>query len=173
MALDFQTELIALLPRLRRFGVSLTRDRDRADDLVQLACERAWRAKEQWEPGSRLDAWMFRIMRNLWIDDRRGQKGADRTDPIDDDAPLTGEDGVTTTEFRSEMNAVERAIARLPEEFRSVLVLVCVEGLAYREAAEVLGIPLGTVMSRLARARAAIAADLNLKPGDRAFDAGE
>lgn len=173
MTLDFQHELIALLPRLRRFGVSLTRDRDRADDLVQWACERAWRARDQWEPGTRLDAWMFRIMRNLWIDDRRSQRHGEATSPLEDDAPIAGEDGVTTTELRSEMNAVERAIARLPEEFRSVLVLVCLDGLAYREAAEVLDIPIGTVMSRLARARVAIATDLGLKPGDRAFDAGE
>jgi RNA polymerase sigma-70 factor, ECF subfamily len=173
MATDIRVELISLLPRLRRFGVALVRSQDKADDLVQAACERALRAEEQWQPGTRLDSWMFRIMRNLWIDEIRKTKTQGVRDDLDDTFDLAGEDGVKTSEFRSEASAVEQAIQRLPEEFRSVLVLVCIEELSYREAAEVLGVPIGTVMSRLARARRNIASDLGLEPGLRSFDAGE
>jgi RNA polymerase sigma-70 factor (ECF subfamily) len=173
MATDIRVELISLLPRLRRFGVALARSQDKADDLVQSACERALKAEEQWQPGTRLDSWMFRIMRNLWIDEIRKAKTQGVRDDLDDAFDLAGEDGVKTSEFRSEANAVEQAIQRLPEEFRSVLVLVCIEELSYREAAEVLGVPIGTVMSRLARARRNIASDLGLEPGLRSFDAGE
>jgi RNA polymerase sigma-70 factor, ECF subfamily len=173
MSVDIRLQLVSLLPRLRRFGVSLTRSRDRADDLVQAACERALRAEEQWQPGTRLDSWMFRIMRNLWIDDLRKAKTQGPHDDIDGEFDISGEDGVRTVELRSEGNAVEQAIQRLPEEFRSVLVLVCIEEMSYREAADVLGVPIGTVMSRLARARRNIANDLGLEPGLRSIDAGE
>jgi RNA polymerase sigma-70 factor (ECF subfamily) len=173
MATDIRVELIALLPRLRRFGVSLARSQDRADDLVQAACERALKAEDQWTPGTRLDSWMFRIMRNLWIDEIRRARTRGPEQDLDDTFDLAGDDGVKLSEMRSETNAVEQAIQRLPEEFRSVLVLVCIEDLSYREAAEVLGVPIGTVMSRLARARRNIASDLGLEPGLRSFDAGE
>jgi RNA polymerase sigma-70 factor (ECF subfamily) len=170
---DIRTELVALLPRLRRFGLSLARSRERADDLVQAACERALRSEDSYEPGTCLDSWMFRIMRNLWIDEMRKAKTQGPHDDVDDSLDLAGDDGVKTAELRSEANAVEQAILRLPEEFRSVLLLVCVDELSYREAADVLGIPIGTVMSRLARARRAVANDLGLQPGQRAYDAGE
>lgn len=173
MGVDIQIELVALLPRLRRFGLSLTRGQDRADDLVQAACERALKARDTYQTGTRLDSWMFRIMRNLWIDEMRRAKSQGPHEDVDDSLDLAGDDGVKTVELRSETNAVEQAILRLPEEFRSVLVLVCVDEFSYREAADVLGIPIGTVMSRLARARRAIASDLGLEPGQRSFDAGE
>jgi RNA polymerase sigma-70 factor, ECF subfamily len=173
MTTDIRVELISLLPRLRRFGVSLSRSQDKADDLVQAACERALRAEEQWQPGTRLDSWMFRIMRNLWIDEIRKARTQGPQDELDEKFDLSGEDGVKASEFRSEVSAVEQAIQRLPEEFRSVLVLVCIEELSYRDAAEVLDVPIGTVMSRLARARRNIASDLGLEPGLRSFDAGE
>ncbi len=173
MGVDIRPELVALLPRLRRFGLSLARSQDRADDLVQAACERALKAQDSYQAGTRLDSWMFRIMRNLWIDEIRrvGKQGPH--DDVDDGLELAGDDGVRTVELRSEANAVEQAVLRLSEEFRSVLVLVCIDELSYREAAEVLGIPIGTVMSRLARARRAIANDLGLEPGQRSIDAGE
>jgi RNA polymerase sigma-70 factor (ECF subfamily) len=173
MPADIRIELVALLPRLRRFGVSLTRSQDRADDLVQAACERALRAEASYETGTRLDSWMFRIMRNLWIDEMRKAKSQGPHDDVEDNLDIAGEDGTKTVELRSESSAVEQAILRLPEEFRSVLVLVCVDELSYREAAEVLGVPIGTVMSRLARARRAVAHDLGLEPGLRSIDAGE
>jgi RNA polymerase sigma-70 factor (ECF subfamily) len=173
MTSDVRGQLVAILPRLRRFGVSLTRSQDKADDLVQAACERALRAEDQWQPGTRLDSWMFRIMRNLWIDEVRKSAGRGPHDELDESFDIAGEDGVRAMEVRSEIGAVEAAIHRLPEEFRSVLMLVCVEEMSYRDAADVLGIPIGTVMSRLARARRHIASDLGLAPGLRAIDAGE
>lgn len=173
MGVDIRLEMVALLPRLRRFGLSLTRSQDRADDLVQAACERGLRALDSYQPGTRLDSWMFRIMRNLWIDEMRKMRKQGPQDDVDDSLDLAGEDGVKTVELRSEMSAVEQAVLRLPEEFRSVLALVCIDELSYREAADVLGIPIGTVMSRLARARKAIANDLGLAPGQRSIDAGE
>lgn len=173
MSADIRVELVALLPRLRRFGLSLTRSQDKADDLVQAACERALRALESYQPGTRLDSWMYRIMRNLWIDEVRKARTQGPHDDVDSQFDLAGDDGVKAVELRSEANAVEQAILRLPEEFRSVLVLVCVDELSYREAADVLGIPIGTVMSRLARARRAVANDLGLEPGLRSIDAGE
>jgi RNA polymerase sigma-70 factor (ECF subfamily) len=173
MNVELREELVVLLPRLRRFGLSLTRAQDKADDLVQAACERALRAQASFEPGTRLDSWMFRIMRNLWIDEVRKARTQGPHDDVEGEVDLAGEDGVKAAELRSEASAVEQAILRLPEEFRSVLVLVCVDELSYREAADVLGIPIGTVMSRLARARRAIANDLGLEPGLRSIDAGE
>lgn len=150
------TQIAQLLPRLRGFARSLTRNRADADDLVQQTCERALTAIDSFAPGTRLDSWLFRIMHNAWIDTTRRRRP---TADIDDAAvseTLMGEDGRRTTEARLSLSAVETAIAALPEDQRSVLVLVCVEGLRYREVAEVLDIPIGTVMSRLARARAAI-----------------
>lgn len=173
MIFDTRVELVALLPRLRRFGLALARSQDRADDLVQAACERALRAEQSYTPGTRLDSWMFRIMRNLWIDEMRKAKTQGPHDDVEESLNLVGDDGVRSVELRSETGAVEQAIQRLPEEFRSVLLLVCVDELSYREAAEVLEIPIGTVMSRLARARRAIAHDLGLEPGLRSIDAGE
>jgi RNA polymerase sigma-70 factor (ECF subfamily) len=116
---------------------------------------------------------MFRIMRNLWIDMIRKDRSRGQEQDIDDSHWIVGEDGVKATEMRSEANAVESAILRLSEEQRSVLMLVCVEELSYRDAAGVLGVPIGTVMSRLARARRNLADDLGLSPGLRSFDAGE
>ncbi len=162
-------EIVAMLPRLRSFALSLARRRDEADDLVQAACERAFGAIDTWQPGTRLDAWMFRILRNLWIDRHRRRR--DETS-LDDEAGLSvaGEDGRHTVEVRSTMAAVRAAIDRLPEEQREVLMLVCVEDLSYRDAAEVLEVPIGTVMSRLSRARRALAAALDApaaQPADR------
>jgi len=154
---DFGERLIAFLPNLRRFAISLCRAPDTADDLVQLACERAIANASSFEPGTRFDAWMFRILRNLWIDQLRRDRTAGPKDDIGlYEGSLAGDAG-TTPEHRLLLGEVWTAIGRLPEEQREVLLLVCVEELSYREAAGILGIPIGTVMSRLARARANIA----------------
>lgn len=152
----FAHGLIELLPRLRRFALSLTRHGEEADDLVQTACERALRSRSQWQEGTRLDAWMFRIIRNLWIDQVRARASRGPSDPLDAVPEPAGEDGREVVESRLTLSAVETAMAALTPEFRDVLVLVCVEGLSYREAADRLDIPIGTVMSRLARARLAL-----------------
>jgi RNA polymerase sigma-70 factor (ECF subfamily) len=154
----FAHGLIELLPRLRRFALSLTRHGEEADDLVQTACERALRSRSQWQEGTRLDAWMFRIIRNLWIDQVRARASRGPSAPLDDVPEPMGEDGREVVESRLTLSAVETAMASLSAEFREVLILVCVDGLSYKEAAERLDIPIGTVMSRLARARLALSA---------------
>lgn len=153
-----KAEMIALLPRLRRFARGLTGSEEEADDLVQAACERAIQRIGQWQPGTRLDSWMFRIMQNLWIDAIRMGKlrGSHLSivDPESQQAP--GMDGEQATMNRLTLEAVRRGVQRLPPDQRSVLLLVCVEGSSYKEAADTLGIPVGTVMSRLSRARLAL-----------------
>ncbi|MFC0278407.1 sigma-70 family RNA polymerase sigma factor [Falsigemmobacter intermedius] len=152
-------EMILLLPRLRAFGWSLTRDAAAADDLVQLTCEKALRALSSFEYGTRLDAWMFRIMRNSFLDERRGPRHLALAADISE-REIEDLNGAARIEDRLELRAVGRAMAALDPGQREVLMLVGVEGLRYREAAEALGLPIGTVMSRLARARRALAAML-------------
>jgi RNA polymerase sigma-70 factor (ECF subfamily) len=147
-------ELVALLPRLRRFALTLARQPSLADDLVQIACERALAHSDQWSPGTRLDAWVFRILRNAWIDHVRHRRTDGLMDDVSDhEHKLVDGDSEDRILNRLTLAEVQRAITGLPDEQREVLILVCVEDLAYREAAEVLGVPIGTVMSRLARAR--------------------
>jgi RNA polymerase sigma-70 factor, ECF subfamily len=160
---SIRADLIQLLPRLRSFARSLTGAPDQADDLVQTGIEKALRNLGSYTPGTRLDSWMFRILRNAWIDTVRA-----RRDTVEFDAEaaetMPGEDGRVTAEARLHLTEVHRAIATLPEEQRSVLMLVCVEGMRYREVAAALDIPEGTVMSRLSRARLALADRLKEKP---------
>lgn len=150
-------QLVAFLPNMRRFAISLTGSRDRADDLVQGACERALAGADRFEPGTRFDAWMFRIIRNLWIDRLRREKTAGPTEDIHERQDIVGSHGAEDAEMRLTFQSVMAAMADLPDEQREVLVLTCVEDLSYREVAELVGIPIGTVMSRLARARKRLA----------------
>jgi RNA polymerase sigma factor (sigma-70 family) len=149
----FEEELVELLPRLRRFARGLARHASDADDLCQAAIERALKSRDQWQQGTRLDSWMYRITRNLWIDDRRAatRRGVHR--PIDDHVAQIAGDGVAHVEAGALRGDVDGAMARLPDEQREVVVLVLVEGYAYREAADILDVPIGTVTSRLARGR--------------------
>src|SRR5918995_878249 len=153
MASDVGEEMVAILPRLRRFALSLTGSRQTADDLVQGACERALAAAASWTPGTRFDAWMFRIMRNYWIDHLRRMKVEGMTENLETQTQLIGDPGEAPILSKLALTEVQRAIDTLPHEQREVLVLVCGEDLSYREAADVLNVPVGTVMSRLARAR--------------------
>lgn len=150
--------LCTLLPRLRRFARSLTGDAADADDLVQIALERALARSSQWRPEQGLDGWVFGIVRNAWLDELRGRQRGQRLFA----PPGHGERvGVTpVAEFESAL-AVQAALSRLPEEQRSAVLLVLAEGLSYREAAEALGIPVGTLTSRLARGRQALQALLD------------
>lgn len=151
--------IVTLLPRLRGFARALARSQDAADDLVQATCEKALRHGESWTPGTRLDSWLFRIMRNHWIDTVRRARPET---PLDgSEAALPSEDGRRTVEARLALADVRAITDALPDEQRMVLMLVCVEEMSYREAAELLDVPIGTVMSRLARARAAIMAAMN------------
>ncbi|MGA8258927.1 MAG: RNA polymerase sigma factor [Arenicellales bacterium] len=148
-------DLVALLPRLRRFAAGLAGWAEDPDDLVQAACERALARLDQFQPGTRLDSWMFRIIQTIWLDGRRRSRRYQSTtlEDLPDGSPGRVD---ATAEGRLTLEAVRREIARLPEDQRVVLLLVCVEGLTYKETSEVLAIPIGTVMSRLARARFAV-----------------
>jgi RNA polymerase sigma-70 factor (ECF subfamily) len=149
---QFERELLELLPRLRRFARSLTRDSTEADDLCQTAVEKALKRRLQRRPDARMDAWMFMIMRNSWIDEQRSRRRqADRLLPAEaadhaDVSVAQASDPLTAMTLHEAMNA-------LPVEQREVAALVWVEGFSYAEAADCLQIPLGTLTSRLARAR--------------------
>ena len=149
--------LLALIPRLRRFARVLTGNLADADDVVQACLEKAMMNLDQWQPGTRLDSWMLRIARNTWLDDRRRAHNSKAHDDIGAMIDLAGEDGVATVEASAEARMVRAAVDRLPPDQRDVVALVMLEELSYREAAEVLGVPIGTVMSRLSRAKAALA----------------
>jgi RNA polymerase sigma-70 factor, ECF subfamily len=149
---DLRQALTAVLPRLRRFGLTLTGSASDADDLVQNTCERALKYADQLRELARLDAWLYGIMRNLWYDEIRHRK-VRRHDNIDAASDVIGEDGQATVDGRITLDAVRRVMNQLPTDQRAVLMLVCVDGLSYKEAAEVLAIPVGTIMSRLSRAR--------------------
>ncbi|HET9511030.1 MAG TPA: sigma-70 family RNA polymerase sigma factor [Sphingomonas sp.] len=152
----FEDDLMGLVPRLRRFARSLTRDASDADDLCQSAIERALVARAQYQPGTRLDSWMYRIMRNLWIDTARARTRAGRTFVAEDAGLTVGDAGDRAVEAHVELGNVARAMDRLAPEQREAVALVLIEGLAYREAAEVLDIPMGTLTSRLVRGREAL-----------------
>jgi RNA polymerase sigma-70 factor (ECF subfamily) len=154
--MSFERDLLAILPRLRRFAASLTRDRADGDDLCQMALERALKARDQWQPGTRLDSWMYRIMRNLWIDEGRARQRAARTFAPEEAGEHVGYAGDTQVEAHLMLSDVDRAMQALPDEQREAIALVLVEGLSYREAAEVLDIPMGTLTSRLVRGRGAL-----------------
>lgn len=149
-------EIVELLPRLRRFARSLTGNAADADDLVQDTVERALRNLHQWETGTRLDSWMFRITRNLWIDKVRAAK-VRAASPLEDVETQIATDGSRDAEARLAFAATAKAFAKLPAEQREAVALVVMDGMPYRDAAEILGVPLGTLTSRLARARMALA----------------
>jgi len=155
MSDPFQIELIALLPRLRRFGLATCQDAAEADDLVQAAVEKALRSRSQWQPGTRLDSWMYRIMQNLWIDQQRARKLRGTVDDPDLLEQLPDDtDWDRSMEAQMTLDRVMTVMRTLPDAMRRVLALVTIDGLSYQEAATSLEVPIGTVMSRLARARA-------------------
>lgn len=150
-----------MLPRLRRFARALARDVHDADDLVQLTVERALANARQWRPGTRLDSWMFRIMKNAWIDESRARRRRGAVFAPQEAGEGVGDAGVEAAETRLAAREVERALGRLPEDQRLAVALVLVEGLSYKEAAEVLEVPQGTLTSRLVRGRAALLAAIH------------
>lgn len=156
----FERELLELLPRLRRFARSLARDPDDADDICQVALERALKSRNQWQPGTRLDSWMYRIIRNCWIDEVRSRARKAKTFAPEEAGETIGSDKHLDIERRIEMIDVGQAMESLPQAQREVIGLVLVEGLAYKEAADILDIPMGTLTSRLTRGRQALAAKL-------------
>lgn len=145
-------EIVALLPRLRRFARALSGNVTDADDLVQICIERALTRSDQLRAGAPLAGWMFGILRNAWIDETRGRARRNRVFAPEE----FGEHVADPTSEHAQALPVMQAMERLPDEQREVVGLVLIEGLSYREAAEIIGVPVGTVTSRLARGREAL-----------------
>jgi RNA polymerase sigma-70 factor (ECF subfamily) len=144
------TRIEALLPRLRRFARTLTRQPSDADDLVQITVERALVRLEQWQPETRLESWMFTIMKNAWIDEVRSRTRRDRVFAPEEAGTSVGD---SSSEAHMIGLSVEAALEQLPDEQRLAVGLVLVEGLSYKEAAAIMEVPMGTLTSRLARGR--------------------
>jgi RNA polymerase sigma-70 factor (ECF subfamily) len=174
MARDAQQTVIAglpdMLPRLWRFGLVLSGDRSTAEDLVQATCVRALEKSAQFTVGSRLDRWLFSILRSIWLNELRARRIREGQGFVSAEEVLVTEGArqIETNIFAAE---VLTEVFALPEAQRETLLLVYVEGLSYREAAEMLGIPIGTVMSRLAAARGKLSRlnrDSSTSPGGMA-----
>ncbi len=155
-----EEEMIALLPRLRRFAFTLTGAWPDADDLSQATCARAIERLDQWQVGTRLDSWMYRIAQNMHRNDLRKETnrashlreiGASDVDDVSQNAPID----------RMALQDMEKAMLRLPAEQRSVLLLIAVEGWSYQEAADLFAGTAGTIASRVSRARTNLAEILN------------
>jgi RNA polymerase sigma-70 factor (ECF subfamily) len=157
---EFADALGEMLPRLRRFAFALSRHPADADDLAAVAVERALRSRAQFTPGTRLDSWLFRITRNLWIDEARSRQRKAAWEAPPEEGERQGFDGAGAIERSVELATIMAAMSALPDEQREVVALIMVEGLGYREAAELLGLPIGTVSSRLVRGRNALLASL-------------
>ncbi len=148
------TQIESEIPRLRRYARYLTRDADQADDLVQEALMRSIAKIHTWQPGTNLRAWLFVILRNAYISEVRRANRAPTDSAVAEDHPGLAVAGGHET--RIALVELRQAFDTLSAEHREVLHLVAVEGLKYEEAAEVLEIPVGTVRSRLSRARTAL-----------------
>jgi RNA polymerase sigma-70 factor (ECF subfamily) len=157
---DLIEQLTDLIPRMRRFAIGLSGSTDRGDELVQAACERLLIHKDAMRPETRLDSWLYQVIRNLHIDGIRAQSVRDRgAEEIRQTSYLHSVDQ-DPIDRQLRLQEVHQAMQALSEEHRSALMLVCVEGLSYKEAAEVLKVPMGTVTSRLVRARKALMKEL-------------
>lgn len=148
--------LAAELGRLWRFGLVLSGSRATAEDLVQATCVRALERAHQFKPGTHLDRWLFAILRSIWLNDLRAARYRRGEGLVDAETALVF-DGIREIETNILAGQVLKAVQSLPEAQRETVFLVYAEGLTYREAAEILGVPIGTVMSRLAAARARLA----------------
>ena len=153
---DVRESLVALGPRLRRFAYGLTGSADEADDLVQSAYERALSRIDQWQPGTRLDSWMYRITQSIWFNRWESQKRRKRHITTLASTAEAEQRGDEQFEHQLTLDRVRGFVSTLPEEQRIVLLLIAVEGFSYQEASDMLGIPVGTITSRLGRARSAI-----------------
>jgi len=158
---DLSEQLIELIPRMRRFATGLSGSLDRGDELVQAACERLIRHQSRLRAETRLDSWLYQVIRNLHVDNVRAQsvreRGAQQMKQTADLQPLARD----PMDQHLRLHEVQQAMQKLSEEHRSALMLICVEGLSYKEAAEILQVPMGTVTSRLTRARQALIAQFH------------
>ena len=153
---DVHERMVKLLPRLRRFLYSLTGGADLSEDLAQETYVRALAHLDQWQPGTRIDSWMFRIAQNLWIDHKRMQRSRGEAIDIDVIGDLLSCDGQIIAENRILLQELRKDIAQMSLDQRNVIRLVCGYGMSYKETGKILNLPAGTVMSRLARARDAL-----------------
>ena len=152
---EVRSGLKPCLARLWRYGLVLSGSRDFAEDLVQATCVRALERADQFMPGTRLDRWLFTILHSIWLNELRARRirlGGGFVDP----ETLVAPGGAEAIEANIFLGEVLREVQGLPEAQRATVFLVYVEGLTYREAADVLDVPIGTVMSRLAAARLAL-----------------
>jgi RNA polymerase sigma-70 factor (ECF subfamily) len=149
--------IVELLPRLRRFARSLSRNQHDADDLVQAVVERAWTHLAQLKPGASLASWMFGIMKNAWLDNLRARNRRSEVALPEDSGDHPA---VSPIDTDTSLWAMSEAMNKLPEDQRLAIALVLVEGMSYKEASAVLDIPIGTLTSRLARGRTALATAL-------------
>lgn len=156
---EHSTQMIACIPRLRRYARALVGNRAKADDLVQDTMERAWSRLSTWRPGGDMRAWLFGIMHNLYVDQVR--KPSLATVEMDEDTPMPYL--MTAQSSRMEIHDLEKALQVLPAEQREILLLVALEEMTYEEISTTLGIPVGTVMSRLSRARERLRAQMEGK----------
>ncbi len=154
----FDAELAPVWPRLRRFAYALARNAADADDLSQMAVEKAFRSFGQYQVGTRFDSWLFRICRTVWIDQMRAQARKSVYEAPPEAGEGMGHDPRPATEAAIDLNRAMAAMQQLPDEQREVIALILVDGFGYREAAEILGQPIGTVSSRLVRGRRALLA---------------
>ena len=154
--------IIELLPRLRRFARSLARNPQDADDLVQITAERALAHAGQLRPDHSVAGWLFGILRNAWIDEGRSRRR--RESPLEP-MELAESIGDPAGGGDHDFLCLQNALARLPEEQRLAVALVLVEGFSYKEAASIMGVPVGTLTSRLARGREALQSMLSETSG--------
>ncbi|MDI7860844.1 RNA polymerase sigma factor [Rhizobiaceae bacterium n13] len=164
---DIRRDLVGLLPKMRRFALTLTRNAGDADDLVQETCERAIAKSHLWDGKGRLESWIYAMLRNLWVDEvrkRRVRVGSGTVDAADH-SELSIDAAAESSVYAQQMNSM---IMSMPEGLSSVFVLVSIEGHSYKETADILGIPIGTVMSRLSTARLRLAAMVTKDGGRKA-----
>jgi RNA polymerase sigma-70 factor (ECF subfamily) len=159
---DAQHAIINLMPKLQRFARALTKSADVAEDLVQTAYMRAFSHPTSIAEAEQLAKWMRFIILNIWIDEKRSSRNRLSESLENDDCYAAADDTERTVIARATLARVRTEMARMPEDQRSVLVLVCIEGLSYKQVAADLGIPIGTVMSRLHRGRLELAQRVSL-----------
>ena len=158
---EIKAEMVALVPRLRRFAYALTGSRDDGDDIVQTACLKALSRLDQYQAGTRFDSWMFRIVQTTWIDQLRSRQRRGVSADLEEVEHLS-DGGVESRriEDRLVLDRVRAVMEDLPDGQRAALALVAIEGFSYAEAAEILSVPVGTIMSRLSRGRGRLIAEL-------------
>jgi|ERR1051325_3728581 RNA polymerase sigma-70 factor (ECF subfamily) len=174
MESDFGRLVEAEIPRLRRYARALTHDATRADDLVQSCLTRAVAKQHLWQAGTDLRAWLFTILHNQHVNDIRRAAREENNVPIDEIAPVASVQAKAIDVL--ELRDLEVALGKLPAEQRQVILLVGLEGMAYEEVAAVLGVPVGTVRSRLSRGRDQLRKLMDMEPklrGEAALDNAE